>query len=623
MWNDIETTDDLLNFKINAEVAAQLIIESEGKPLSIGISGNWGTGKSSLVKMIGKSIEQESQQCNKFIFLEFNAWLYQGYEDARTALLQSVSEKLLETARKDKNSLNKARDFAKRINWLNLGKLAAPVIANAAMGFSVGGPLVAFAAGASSLIMSGKMPSEQEWNSLCCSYNKLSPKIAEILEGKKVQSMPKEIQALRNSFENTLKALNKTLVVLVDDMDRCLPTTAISTLEAMRLLLFVSNTAFVIAVDEDMIRNAVRSHFGKDNISDDMVKSYFDKLIQVPLRVPRLGISDVKAYVALLLAEQAVHKGILKQDVFEDAKKEILKATSNSWKAQLSRSTLEKAFKEKINSDYSIIDIAEQTAHLLTTTRQIAGNPRLIKRFLNDLMIHRAVATKKGITVTFESLVKIKLFERCAPSSAFEYLYTSANRSDNGKIIFLNEIEHALAEGKDYKAPDKSWDDPFISEWVKLEPKFGDTDIRPLLHLSRDKGTSLAAYDELSHDAQEVFNALLETDDDNKTIQQEISKISVEEAQRLFDRIARKAENEQYSVEALKRAINIPAAYPQLSQQYINLLKGIPPEKRLAPLIPILGKYKWAKEILEMWNSDPATPEKVKKSINTIIQGGN
>jgi predicted KAP-like P-loop ATPase len=102
---------------------------------------------------------------------------------------------------------------------------------------------------------------------------------------------------LRKAFEELLAELNVRLVVLVDDLDRCLPHTAISTLEAMRLLLYVKCTAFIIAADEQMIRGAVRAHFG-EVVNDELVTSYFDKLIQVPLRVPRLGVNEVAARCA-------------------------------------------------------------------------------------------------------------------------------------------------------------------------------------------------------------------------------------------------------------------------------------------------------------------------------------
>src|SRR6185503_11828942 len=103
--------------------------------------------------------------------------------------------------------------------------------------------------------------------------------------------------------EQTLEELGITLIVLIDDVDRCLPETTISTLEAIRLFLFIDRTAFVIAADDQMIRHAVRRHF--EGITDDLITNYFDKLVQIPIRVPSLGTQDVRAYMMLLYIENS------------------------------------------------------------------------------------------------------------------------------------------------------------------------------------------------------------------------------------------------------------------------------------------------------------------------------
>ena len=77
MWNDVEAKTDLLNFHHLCRAAAQLIQDANGEPLTIGVSGSWGTGKSSLVKMIGAELKAKGGD-EKYVFLEFNAWLYQG-----------------------------------------------------------------------------------------------------------------------------------------------------------------------------------------------------------------------------------------------------------------------------------------------------------------------------------------------------------------------------------------------------------------------------------------------------------------------------------------------------------------------------------------------------------------
>lgn len=140
MLNDNETTRDYLNFRIVASPVAQMILKSGDEPISIGVSGNWGAGKSSMVRMIGDAI-RETEHANKYIFLEFNAWLYQGYEDARMALLQQVSDRLEEVAAERKSCVEKVKDFVARVNWLRVTAAAAPVASKALLGGMVAGPI--------------------------------------------------------------------------------------------------------------------------------------------------------------------------------------------------------------------------------------------------------------------------------------------------------------------------------------------------------------------------------------------------------------------------------------------------------------------------------------------------
>ena len=135
MWNDIETTDDYLHFSVVSGTVAELIDESGDNPISIGVSGNWGTGKSSMVKMIGKELEKSNKaEKTTYIFLEFNAWLYQGYDDAKTALLHTVAKKLSEEMKKrhipesDKTLWKRFQKFTKRINWLQVSKIGLPLL---------------------------------------------------------------------------------------------------------------------------------------------------------------------------------------------------------------------------------------------------------------------------------------------------------------------------------------------------------------------------------------------------------------------------------------------------------------------------------------------------------------
>lgn len=96
MWADNETSRDFLNFSGVADTVAEIIVQAHGRPISIGVSGAWGIGKSSLIKLTQASLASRPKEEDQrdFVFVEFNAWLYQGYDDARAALMDVIASKL-------------------------------------------------------------------------------------------------------------------------------------------------------------------------------------------------------------------------------------------------------------------------------------------------------------------------------------------------------------------------------------------------------------------------------------------------------------------------------------------------------------------------------------------------
>ena len=122
MWSDNHTSKDFLNFKCVADTAAELVIKANGQPLSMGVSGGWGVGKSSMLKLISNSLHAREE--GQYLFVEFNAWLYQGYDDARAALMDVIARSLIEHAEDSQTGIDKAKQFLKRVNWLRLTGLA-------------------------------------------------------------------------------------------------------------------------------------------------------------------------------------------------------------------------------------------------------------------------------------------------------------------------------------------------------------------------------------------------------------------------------------------------------------------------------------------------------------------
>ena len=454
MWNDIETTTDYLHFSVVSKTVADLIIESGDSPISIGVSGSWGTGKSSMVKMIGRDLNDQSGD-NKYIFLEFNAWLYQGYEDAKSALLQSVTMKLTEEIKKqgidETDELGKKfKKFLKRINWFQVSKLALPLLAGFIPGAAPVGVIANFANAIKSSWNNRNDKSENS-EKINAAIEGLTPELENLLNDNEEVAEPatKQIEEIRKEFEEILEQLKVKLVVLVDDLDRCLPETAISTLEAMRLLLFVNRTAFIIAADEQMIRNGVRAHFNSVELSDGLVTSYFDKLIQVPIKIPHLGVAEVKVYIVLLFMELEVRRNRVKQVTFSDAQNKLSNLLSKAWEDDVTVEKIEGVFDdvtEKIMKEY--VAIADQLAGILVSADNIKGNPRLIKRLLNALEIRKKVAKFNGMTLDSGVLIKMLLFERCASEGAFDYLAKEVANAEDGKPEFIQRLEDDLLNGE-------------------------------------------------------------------------------------------------------------------------------------------------------------------------------
>jgi predicted KAP-like P-loop ATPase len=148
----------------------------------------------------------------------------------------------------------------------------------------------------------------------------------------------------------------------------------------------------------------------------------------------------------------------------------------------------------------------------MTSATGITGNPRLIKRFLNALSIRMAMSRAQGVGVDESVLAKVLLFERCGDPKAYAALIKSVMDSDQGKPVFLADWERGAIHGESLalKAP---WDEPFITDWLRLPPQLGDRDLRGVLYVSREHMPLIMPEDSLSSETVELLWALLEHPD--------------------------------------------------------------------------------------------------------------
>lgn len=613
MWSDNETTVDYLNFGVVADACAKLLQQAEGTPISVGISGGWGAGKTSLVRMIeNRLLQSEAPGQNTYVVVTFNPWLYQDFEGARSALLQIVGDEVLRLAASNETLLAKAKRLLKRINFLRLAQLGGEAAVTLYTGVPVGsiGKAIIKASDIFGFGRDNGEDKEEDEKDKKGNDNDL------IKPGEPV-SLPNEIQAFRNALEELLEELKVTLVVFVDDLDRCLPKTAISTLESIRLLLFLKRSAFVIAADNEFIRGAVSVHFEGTKISSEVATNYFDKLIQVPLHVPRLGTNETKAYLALLLMERAHADGHFDETAFANARAAIPARLQSSWRGD---AVTTEFLQDLVGSDdtrmVQLMELAEGLAPLLTQSSAVNANPRLMKRFLNTVYLRSALAEPQGIDLDIPSLAKWHLVERCNEglANALSSLVTSAS---DGRIDALRVAEAAAAD-TETPLSEPFTDDAFTREWLQLHPALGETDLRPLLHLSRDTAIRDFGADNMSPEGRALRDALVVATSSNVQLTQAITTAGLVQAEMAMVRAWQiKASKRTWRAgEDIVLLIEPCKVFSQLGPKAASLL-GEAPVADVGPgIIPQLYAQTWARPVIDKW----ALSASAIKTTKTAIQ---
>ncbi|MFA8656302.1 KAP family NTPase [Xanthomonas campestris pv. campestris] len=492
MWSDIETKRDYLNYLELAEVVSEVLLNPSMRPVSVGVFGTWGTGKSSLLNLIEGRLQDDAK--DEVIIVRFDAWLYQGYDDARAALMDVIARRLYEAAKKDDGLLGIAKSLLARVNTMRTLGLGIEVVAALH-----GVPLMGV--GSKAVAGLGKLfagtPEAEDTQAAADGVKAL----AGLMDPVKGKSPPEHVDAFREEFQRLLVGLDKTLVVFVDNLDRCLPEQTIHTLEALRLFLFMEQSAFVVAADEDMVRHSVSQHF--DGANERHVTDYLDKLIQIPVRVPRLGVTEIRAYLFMLFAE-ASEVNQAKLDGLRNALEKNLRA---SWKEP--PITVEAASKLAGGGDVvrMSFDIAERMSALLAKSTFVEGNPRIVKRLLNVVRLRARIAARRGMPVDEAMVAKFALFERCVDPVAVRKLYALINEAAQGKPELIATLERLSDDPKKFEEAcpvewKKSAD--FLHDWLGLKPALSGLDLRPLVYLSKETAVLRSVAGDMSQSSAEA-----------------------------------------------------------------------------------------------------------------------
>lgn len=490
---DHETAVDFLNYESIAHTVVKLLRDNRQRALTVGIHGDWGAGKSSILKMIESAICEDDQVA----CLWFNGWAFQGFDDAKTVLIEATISELC----RQRSSIGKVKELGarliRRVDWLKLAKRGVGLAFTLATGLPSPGQLEAIVSSLKSLKDGVRSMSAADLEAGL-------EEAASFLRPDEDGHVTEQIHRFREEFSKLLKeARIDQLVVLIDDLDRCLPATAIQTLEAIRLFLFVPSTAFVIGADEAMIEYAVRQHFPELPVASGPLpyaRNYLEKLVQVPLRIPALGIQETRTYITLLMIQSLVgedHGG------FRELLAKARDGLNKPWLgASISQADVEAVEPDRKDELVAMFVLAQQIGPILAEGSK--GNPRQIKRFLNALSIREAIAQARGFgdEINRAVLAKLMLAERFQPDF-YEYIATQAMVAENGAPPELATLEECASKDQgaatDTKKSEAETVDPasdtiekwlereWLRRWLRIEPALTGIDVRPYVFVARDK----------------------------------------------------------------------------------------------------------------------------------------
>jgi hypothetical protein len=474
LWSDDPAPTDLLSFDAVAATVADALLDEALDPVALGLSGSWGSGKTTVLGLVEHELGERASDNRKILVIKTEPWRYDPATGAKETLIGEVLASLAREVELSETTIEGVKEraqqlvkrLAKRIDWAKAIKLTAKT----SLAFQI--------------------PSVDEIVDLV--------KPAEGGDEENVRGLDEFRAEFRELMESEALAHIQAVAVLVDDLDRCLPETVIETLEAIRLFLAVPKMSFVIAADEDRVADAIRTRFRDTGVAaqasqdeEEPAKLYLHKIVQTTIPLPALSRFDTQAFLLLLQLQPSLDDNKLGVIIGQCAT--IRRAGGSLDDIEVPEG----------------LDLSDQLAFASRLTpilyEKLHGNPRRVKRFLNDLRVRQTVAERRGIKLDAAIVAKLMVLEVLLPEDFTKVLdwlaqgklrdqitqlesaagrpVPNSNSTDNGTN---NTDEHGSSsvEPAPIASDEKTAFTEGLLRWAKLPPPLDGTDLSPYLHLA-------------------------------------------------------------------------------------------------------------------------------------------
>lgn len=362
MWSDRETLQDCLGFTRYVESLTSVCTAREIAPVAMGVFGSWGSGKTSLMRMMEKALEDAPRVRTVW----FNAWQYDGKEELQSALIAAILARVEE----GKTLGQQATDLLKRLKDSASVLRLAKVIGRTAL--------------------------------------TLTPDIGGLVDcfREETDKVTQSVASFEADFVAFLKQMDlERVVVFIDDLDRCQSKQVIEAFETIKLFLSVPECTFVLGADDDKIRRAVVDTYSVSSASQpSYADDYLEKIIQIPFRIPAQRLEDIQCYMTMLL---------LKRRLAEDGWAELVAVRGSVMQAEAGFHEWVRAHPSYFGDAASeaLAEVDRVAPHARILAMGLRGNPRQIKRFLNILELRRRLAKANDLEIDDARLIKLLVVE--------------------------------------------------------------------------------------------------------------------------------------------------------------------------------------------------------------------
>jgi len=276
---DVPSRKPALGFGRTARALAEIIMESSPQ-FAIGIFGGWGSGKTTLMRAI-----EERLDSSRVVSVQFSAWRYEKEEHLIVPLLDTIREALVVWGDEHRTDEGEA---AKK-TAATIGRVTRSILAGLSLRVGV--------------------PHAIE---LSFDANKALEASREVRRKELDARVPRSFYhasflALSEAFRAFVgEAADRRIVVFIDDLDRCLPESALQVLESMKLFFDLEGFVFVVGLDQDVVEHVIDLKYGPsrattsgDRLTASRVSGaeYVKKIFQLPYRLAPVARDQLEEFL--------------------------------------------------------------------------------------------------------------------------------------------------------------------------------------------------------------------------------------------------------------------------------------------------------------------------------------